>query len=223
VKKKYLFLIIGFVILVIFVLVLLYTCNLPPASSGATIQDGETGIVSKDGTQNKEKIEPKIETAPKPQEQKDTAPPAKVEKKETTIPADQFTLLMEYGGHRYYLSKNNVTWKEAFALCQQYGGHLVTITSDAENKAILEAIKLKNITSDIWIGFTDEKSEEHWEWVTGEKSAFAYWDEGQPDNWQGDEDYAVIWQVDREHNKIRYRWNDGNGKLTVTLFILEKE
>jgi hypothetical protein len=225
VKRKQLYIMSALAGLAILVLVLLYTCNLFPFSSGAAIQDGETGIVSKDGMENIEKTEPEKETVrqpavepPKTKEQKDTAPPAKVEKKDTVISTDQFTLLMEYEGHKYYISKNVSTWRQAYLICQKYGGHLVTITSDAENKVIIEALKTKKISESIWIGFTDQKKEGQWEWVTGEKSAFTYWDQGQPDNSGGNnEQFARIFSSN-------YSWHDFLDSYDrPAYFILEKE
>ncbi|MBN1797723.1 MAG: caspase family protein [Spirochaetales bacterium] len=120
-----------------------------------------------------------------------------------------FDLLLKYGGHTYYVSKQGATWHEAKKICEQNGGHLVTITSDEENEAIVEAVKTKNIDKDLWLGYTDENKEGKWIWITGEESSFSYWDEGQPDNFNRSEDYAMIWIATLTHwRKLPYHWGD---------------
>ncbi len=137
------------------------------------------------------------------------------------LPEDQFVFLAAFEGHQYFLSKSSLAWKDAFSLCAKNGGHLVTITSDSENKALMQAIKPKNILDDIWIGFTDENR--GWKWVTGEKSDFTYWDVNQPDNAGGVEDYALIWQDSRNrYLRNPLKWNDDK-EGHHALFILEIE
>jgi hypothetical protein len=171
--------------------------------------------------QEETKVELKKETPPAATNKPNSEPLP-----ELSPPGDQFDLLTEYQGHQYYISKSTVSWKEAYARCQKYGGHLVTVTSDAENKAIVQAIRSKNIKRDIWIGFTDEKSEGKWEWVTGEKVDFTDWDMYQPDNASHDnvdEDYAWLWQQhNAQFNKNPLKWND-TINADLALFILEKD
>lgn len=48
------------------------------------------------------------------------------------------TETLEYNGHRYEFYNNYSTWYQAYRTCEKLGGHLVTITSQAENKKMLE-------------------------------------------------------------------------------------
>jgi TolB-like protein len=82
--------------------------------------------------------------------------------------SDQFDPLLTLDGHEYLISKQPYTWKEASELCKKSGGHLAAITSAAENTAIVNAIKTKEIDRDIWIGLTSERLLSKFEWVTGE-------------------------------------------------------
>jgi hypothetical protein len=153
---------------------------------------------------------------------KTTPPPAKKPGKPKLETA--FDFLTDYEGHAYYLSKAGATWEKASSICTQYGGHLVTITSGAENNALLAVIKDRKIRRSLFIGLADAGHEGKWTWITGEKVNFTYWDTLQPDNWKGSdfrgENYAQIWY---HHNmKLPYHWNDAS-KNTSELFILEIE
>ena len=52
----------------------------------------------------------------------------------------------------------------------------------------------------MWLGLTDERKEGRFVWVTGEKVTFTAWGEGEPNDWDGKEDYAASWGGDA--------WND---------------
>jgi hypothetical protein len=226
-RRKYPYIILGLVVLAVIILIILYTCNLFPFSSGLTSQGNKAESSSQSVGQEPVKPAPKTQSV---QETKKKLPadtpakePAKVEKTEAAIPAEQFNLLLEYGGHQYYLSVKSTTWTDAENICLQYGGHLVTITSDAENQALIQAMKAKKIVKDIWVGFTDRKQEGKWEWVTGEKSDFTFWDFGQPDNYGGrNEQYGMIFRGPPPQVKP-YGWHDFINNERPAYFILEKE
>jgi len=171
----------------------------------------------------------------KPEESKPVTPPEKKtettpseDKKVSTITTQEdpqlkatFDFLLEYEGHKYYISKDSVTWPMAKEICEKNGGHLVTITSAQENGAIIETLKSYRPKDHVWIGYTDEKHERKWRWVTGEESSYTYWDYGQPDNFSNIEHYAHIITINETYMKVKYRWNDSND--TLNLFILEIE
>ena len=135
-------------------------------------------------------------------------------------PEEVFDSLMAFGGHQYYISRSPATWTDANTLCQKYGGHLATITSDAENKAVLQALQQRNIARNVWIGLT--KVNGNWRWVTGERLEFTYWHTGQPDNNQGDQNDAQIWLGTSPWLKQPGKWDDQR-YYEPSLFILEME
>lgn len=104
-----------------------------------------------------------------------------------------------YGGHMYCVYKADVTWKRAKSLCESKGGHLATITSKGENDFVKNLVIEKNIGY-VWLGATDEKKEGTWKWVTGEKFKFTDWNDGEPNNEHGNENYLCIYD--------NYLWND---------------
>jgi hypothetical protein len=94
-----------------------------------------------------------------------------------------------FGGHWYCFYGRRMSWHEAKRFCEQQGGHLVTITSKAENGFVSALARAARSNS--WIGFSDERVEGRWEWVTGEQVQFTCWYPGEPND-MGGEDYAHL-------------------------------
>ena len=94
-------------------------------------------------------------------------------------------------GHYYELYSNIVDWQTAKRICEQKGGHLVTISSAEENDYIYTNIAQYN-TNRFWIGLSDIKLVNQWEWVTGEKYYYSNWYENEPSNAAGIECYVEI-------------------------------
>ena len=88
-------------------------------------------------------------------------------------------------------------WPAAQQRCEQWGGYLVTITSVSEHLAV-ESMLPQTDPYLMWIGYSDARTEDTFEWVTGEVVAtgqntlFSAWRSGQPDDAGGGEDCAVI-------------------------------
>ncbi len=97
------------------------------------------------------------------------------------------TYMGTYGGHTYFLSNTATDPETAHANAIAAGGHLVTIGSAGEN-SFVSAMS----PSFIWIGFTDRTSEGTFKWVTSEPVGYTNWNGGEPNNYQGNEDWAVI-------------------------------
>ena len=120
-----------------------------------------------------------------------------------------------YNGHLYIRYDNIMTWEQAEELCRAMGGHLATITSADENNAVLSICSFDNMTG-YYLGGTDKDSEGTWRWITGEPFSYATWASGQPDNYDGTEHVATIWNGGS--------WNDLANTNTKTYgFICEIE
>jgi len=89
----------------------------------------------------------------------------------------------------YELFTTPKNWVDAKADCEARRGHLVTIGSQEENDFV------RDLGSDIYIGFTDEAVEGDWQWVTGEEVAYTNWHSGEPNNWWN-EDCAAMGAAD---------------------------
>ena len=121
------------------------------------------------------------------------------------IPADAFV----YNGHSYYacmMSYSTISsfW-EAENYCESQGGHLAVITSADLNNALYEYVFDDLGLESAYFGLTDDSSEDDWYWVTGAGYNYQNWLNGQPDNSNGNEDYALFYYKDK-----RYKWNDGD-------------
>ena len=71
------------------------------------------------------------------------------------------------------------------------GGHLAVITSQEENDVILAYIQARGFDN-VYIGYSDSEIEGVWRWVNGERSDYTNWNEGEPNAFTNDEDYAVF-------------------------------
>jgi hypothetical protein len=135
-----------------------------------------------------------------------------------------FDLLIEYGGHRYYISRETMTWQAAKEKCDRMGGHLVTLTSIGESRAIVKALNRRSVRKEVWIGLADEAREGNWIWVTGEKLSYSDWFSGEPNDNLNLEDWALLTRQrgDVPEDGDGYRWNDVNIS-TQALYILEMD
>ncbi len=86
---------------------------------------------------------------------------------------------LEFGGHRYEVFEDFVSWHDAVAFCEDIDAHLVTIGSAEENEFVF------GLNSFTWLGATDELVEGNWRWVTDEPFSYTNWAPGEPNNTDG--------------------------------------
>ncbi|MDP3010810.1 MAG: C-type lectin domain-containing protein [Methylococcales bacterium] len=87
-------------------------------------------------------------------------------------------------GHTYLLS-DALSWQEAQNQAVRLGGNLVTI-NDAAEQTWLAA----TFTDIVWIGYTDQTTEGTFQWISGETATYTNWNQGEPNDFNGIEDYA---------------------------------
>ena len=92
--------------------------------------------------------------------------------------------------HVYLLLSPN-TWTGAEAEAVSLGGHLATINDAAENAWIVS--KFGDGSRHLWIGLSDARTEGDFKWVNGDTAAFRNWSSGEPNNYNGAEDYTEIY------------------------------
>ena len=91
--------------------------------------------------------------------------------------------------------------------CDGKQGHLVTIGSSQEN----EFVQKFAASEMIWMGMTDIAQEGNFEWVTGEPTTFSNWNAGEPNDWGGIEDHAMMIDTGK--------WNDSPGSSTYKVVV----
>ena len=107
------------------------------------------------------------------------------------ITAEEDWLRNPANGH-YYRLTTPMNWIQAEAQAIDWGGHLVTVNDREEELWLRSQFGVQEL---FWLGFNDLSREGNWEWVSGEPAAYANWASGQPDDYNDDEDAAVMnWQ-----------------------------
>lgn len=128
--------------------------------------------------------------------------------------ANQAAATVVYEGHTYARFDIALNYPQAEKFCEQAGGHLATLTSWRENLAV-QSILDDASYDEYWLGASDEEWEGSWKWTTGEAFDWTNWDDSQPDNYNGDEDFLTIYSYygswnDRSSGRGRHRFRSGD-------------
>jgi Ca2+-binding RTX toxin-like protein len=99
--------------------------------------------------------------------------------------------IFTFGDSIYLLTSNVKTWGDAQTEARSYyGGNLVTINTPQEQTFLAGLFAGR----DLWTGYNDAAVEGTFRWVSGENSAYANWEGGQPDNSANVEDFAIMYR-----------------------------
>jgi uncharacterized delta-60 repeat protein len=95
--------------------------------------------------------------------------------------------------HWYSLTTQAETWPAAETEATVWGGHLAAVGS-AKEQNFLQTNFLRdiNLLRPFWIGFNDAAKEGTFVWSSGEPALWLGWSAGEPNNQNGNEDYATI-------------------------------
>lgn len=110
----------------------------------------------------------------------------------------------------YEFYNDSVTWEKAKEIAKLKGGYLVSITSGIEN-TIVQSIAQELGILHIWLGGNDCENEGEWKWNDGSEFSYSNWQDNEPNNYDGNENYI-------EMNTSTGRWNDidENDRLAKT-------
>jgi cysteine-rich repeat protein len=97
--------------------------------------------------------------------------------------------------HCYWLTVADARWTNVRQECISAGADLAAITSAAE-QGIVEPLT----TESLFLGATDSATEGTFEWVTGEAWSFENWNNGEPNDQDGEDCLLML---------ASGRWNDG--------------
>ena len=119
-----------------------------------------------------------------------------------------FIYMGSLNGSEYYCSTSVASWPQAKLICESKGGYLASIGSAEENNYLANILTLQSA----WIGLSDRYSEGNFEWTSGEALNYTNWLQGQPNNYNNNQDY-----VEMLHDG---RWNDQYNHYALE-FIME--
>lgn len=126
-----------------------------------------------------------------------------------------------FRNNKYEVIENSMYWEDAKAYCESLGGHLVTITSEDEQRFVQNMLRRYG-DKDFMIGLHRDL-DEFTTWVTGEAVEYENWGTPQPDN-LGGQSVGVICNGKRRggtYNIEQGQWDD-NGNRQYS-FICEWE
>ena len=121
-----------------------------------------------------------------------------------------------YNGNKYELYNSSLTWLEAEKFAESKGGHLVTITSENEQKFVETLIK-NGTKNNYFIGANNYNQRFAWNWITNEKLEYTNWNTNQPDFYEGKEYFGMIYKYSDYYGK----WNDLPNQNNNVGFIIE--
>jgi hypothetical protein len=79
-------------------------------------------------------------------------------------------------GHYYRRTMVDDNWHAAEAEARRWGGHLATIRNARELQWLQSRFEIYPV---VWIGLQNAKRELDWHWISGDRSRFANWGDGQ--------------------------------------------
>ncbi|KAM9708187.1 uncharacterized protein ACNS7B_000608 isoform 2-T2 [Menidia menidia] len=112
----------------------------------------------------------------------------------------------------YYFSFSNKfglrSWQKAQEFCQLQGGNLLVIDSKEKQKMTVTQLMTHQDPSKwddgFWFGLRDSEEEETWKWLDGKLLVEGYWQDGEPNDAERNEDCATVFA---QKNFFK-SWND---------------
>ncbi|XP_042346025.1 C-type lectin domain family 4 member E-like [Plectropomus leopardus] len=111
-----------------------------------------------------------------------------------------------FGGKCYFFSPSGVTktWEASRKDCKERGADLVIITTKEELDFVSKTYAVT------WIGLSDKEQENTWKWVDGTDLVGKFWQVGEPNNSDGNEDCAEVSRSAKKFNDVpcdrRFSW-----------------
>ena len=116
----------------------------------------------------------------------------------------------EVRGRSYCAYERPAPWRVAERRCTENGGHLASFDTEETSEALRAALRSPLGTGRaLWMGLRAPRGPGSWAWVTGEPLASARWDEGEPNNFGGNEGCAEWLFADGSWNDTRCELEQG--------------
>ena len=106
--------------------------------------------------------------------------------------------------HWYALTRRPGLWTEAEAEAVTLGGHLASVNDAEEQRFLIETfLQGPDKLRPFWIGLSDAASEGRFAWSSGEPLRFTRWENGEPNDLQGEDYVAMNWHFARFQGGFR--------------------
>ncbi len=113
-----------------------------------------------------------------------------------------FIYMGSYNGSSYYCSLEPDTWESAQSVCSANGGYLACIDSPSENAYLANQLPI----SAAYIGLNDAWDEGQFTWAScGEPLNYTNWYPGQPNNFNGNQDYVELLSNGQWNDQYYYK------------------
>ena len=123
---------------------------------------------------------------------------------------------LQYGDVHYVFTGLGLSSRAAAEqYCEDRGGHLAVITSQELNDRLYQLCLDSGVETAIF-GYSDEKIEGNWEWVTDAQPGYTNWGRTEPNGAADGEDYAIF-----SSSEANGRWNDTQFGHETTDFICQ--
>jgi hypothetical protein len=128
-----------------------------------------------------------------------------------------------FGGHRYLLVHDDVSWRDANERAVAMGGHLATLTTKEENDWVrqnfVESLPKEQL---FYIGGLKTVGEgESWQWITGEPWSFQNWDGGKLPDAAPEARGAAFMNLARSGPHWAAKWDAGKKLGRSVGFLVE--
>ena len=115
-------------------------------------------------------------------------------------------------------------WNEANTYCSQTWPGATLAMFPNENYQYFASSMLRNFGNDVWIGGLKTTSDNTFHWQDGSRITFSFWAEGEPNNWDGEEDkIQMSWYSDNQYaTRDPGQWNDADGGIPMGFMCTHK-
>jgi len=112
-----------------------------------------------------------------------------------------FIYMGNFNGSSYYCSLQPDTWESAQSVCLANGGYLACIGGPAENAFLASLLQVPAA----YIGLNDAIDEGQFTWTCGEPLSYTNWYPGQPNNFNGIQDYVELLSNGQWNDQYYYK------------------
>lgn len=98
-----------------------------------------------------------------------------------------------FNGRSFLFVTDAVSWAHAQQDCLAMGGNLATIHNKQEQEFVQSVAEGQTA----WIGFSDAQENRYWFWINSNPLSYTNWCPGEPNNYPGIQNCAVINYTDR--------------------------